>query len=231
MAFTGSVEGGLTATSGNTDVQTYTFGAKADAKAKLWSAAFRSSGVYAQTHHVQSAGAWDASLRGDRTITGILSAYLRASMDGDPFKGINNRKGAGGGLSVAKAWRTPGAKFDHDAIRGELGYQYYRVDLARTDEDQDISAGRAFAGYQHSLSKETGISEEAEALYDFKIQDRVLMSSVTALTVQLKANLAFKASETIKADTVPDFIDPANPGLGRYKKVDTLTAFAVIVSF
>lgn len=228
---TGSVEAGATATSGNTDVQTYTGALKADAKTDGWGLALRSSGVYASSHHVQTAGSWDTSLRGDRAIIGKLSGYAKLSIDGDRFKGIDNRKGAGAGLAAATTWRDEGADFDHDALRAELGYQYYRVDLARTTKDQEIEAGRAFAGYKHAFQKETTFSEEDEALYDFKVKDRVLLTSVTALTVRLRAHLSFKASETVKVDSVPDLRDPADPTQGRFKRTDTLTAFAAIVTF
>src|SRR5438132_1865473 len=135
---TGSIEAGATATSGNTDVQTYTGALKTDAKSGGWGLAVRASGVYAETRHLQSAGSWDAVLRGDRAIAGKLAGYAKLSIDGDRFKGIDNRKGAGVGLAAATAWRAVGADFDHDALRGELGYQYYRVDLARASKDEEI---------------------------------------------------------------------------------------------
>jgi len=218
LEVTGAIEGGATATSGNTNVQTYTGALKADGKTRDgWGLALRGAGVWAESHNIQTAGSYDTSIRGDRKIYGIVGYYLKLSIDGDRFKGVNNRKGVGTGFSVAKGWRTAGTDWDHDALRGELGYQYYRVDLALTSKDQEIQAGRAFAGYAHAFSKESVFSEEVEGLYDFKVEDRFLITSVTSLSV--------------KDDTQPDYVDPSDKTKGRFEKVDTITTFAVIFTF
>lgn len=228
--WTGAVEAGATATSGNTQVETYTAAAKADGKWRGWGVAYRSSVVYAETRNIQTAGAFDASLRGDRKLVGPLSAYARLSIDGDRFKGINNRKGAGAGLGV-EIWKRAGEGYVANLLRTEFGYQYYREDLARTEEDHDIHAGRAFLAFLHAFHKEAVFTEEVEALTDFATEDRYLVTSVTALTVKLRTNIAFKISETVKMDTKPNFIVPEDESQGRFERVDTLTAAAVIVSF
>lgn len=228
--WTGALEAGATATSGNTQVETYTAGAKADGKWRGWGMAFRGSTVYAETRNVQTAGAFDANLRGDRKLVGPLSAYGRLSIDGDRFKGINNRKGAGAGLAL-EIWKRPAEGYVADLLRAELGYQYYREDIARTEKDHDIHAGRAFAAFLHAFRKDAVFTEEVEALYDFATDDRYLIASVTALTVKLRTNIAFKVSETVKMDTKPNFLVPEDESLGRFERVDTLTAAAVIVSF
>jgi len=56
-------------------------------------------------------------------------------------------------------------------------------------------------------------------------------AAVSALSVRLRAHLAVKASETVKIDSVPDYVDPADPTRGRFKHTDTLTAVAMIVTF
>lgn len=226
----GTAEAGATVTSGNTTVQTYTGALKVDGAWPTWGFALRSSGVYGRVRSTQTAGSWDASLRMDRQIFLSLSGYGRLSIDGDRFKGIENRKGAGGGLAWL-ALRRKGAGFDTDVLRAEIGYQYYREDRVAPAEDDDISAARGFVGYAHAFSKDSVFSEEAEALYDFKTDDRYLLTSITALTVRLSARVAFKASETIKVDTVPAYRDPAMPALGRFEKTDTVTSAAIIVGF
>lgn len=242
--YKGSLEAGATHTSGNTEVQTYTGALTADATWRGWGLALRGSGVYAESEDVQTAGAWDASLRGDRALLGVLGVYGRVSIDGDRFKGFENRKGAGGGLSVAKKWAArgpvpvdmpsgepPAAGYDRLSLRAELGYQYYREDLVGTTVDNEVQAGRAFAGIGVAISKDTVFTEEAEALYDFETDGRYLVTSVTALVVKLRKNLALKLSQTVKVDTEPPYRDPANRDLGRFEEVDTLTASALIVTF
>ena len=238
----GSLEAGATSTRGNTDVQTFTGALSADGAWRGWGLALRSSGVHAESNDVQTAGSWDASLRGDRVLVGVLGAYARGSIDGDRFKGIENRKGAGGGLSVAKKWAArglsdmpagdpPAPGYDRLAIRAELGYQYYREDLVGTTVDNEIQAGRAFGGLAIGISKDSTFSQETEALYDFEADDRYLITSVTALAVKLRRNLALKISQTVKIDTEPAYRDPADTSLGRFEETDTLTAFALIVTF
>lgn len=226
----GSAEAGATVTSGNTTVQTYTGALKVDGIWPTWGFAVRSSGVYARVRSTQTAGSWDASLRGDRQIYASLSAYGRLSIDGDRFKGIENRKGAGAGLAWI-VFKRKATGYDADILRTELGYQYYREDRVAPAEDDDISAARAYLGYAHAFSKESVFSEEAEALYDFKTDGRYLLTSITALTVRLSARVAFKASETVKVDTIPAYRDPATPALGRFEKTDTVTSAAIIVGF
>lgn len=228
--WTGAVEAGATATSGNTQVETYTAAAKADGKWRGWGLAYRSSVVYAETRNIQTAGAFDASLRGDRKLVGPLSAYARISIDGDRFKGINNRKGAGAGLGV-EIWKRPAEGYVANLLRAEAGYQYYREDLARTEEDHDIHGARGFLAFLHAFSKDAVFTEEVEALSDLATEDRYLVTSVTALTMKLRTNIAFKVSETVKIDTKPNFIAPEDESLGRFERVDTITTAAVIVSF
>ena len=228
---TGSVEGGVTATSGDTDVQTWNGALKAAAKAKAWKVLAHAAGIYAKTRSVQTAGSWEAALDADRTLSGVFGLYAKLSIDGDRFKGVNNRKGAGAGVVASKAWRAADAKFDHDTVRGGVGYQYYLVDLAGTTKNQDIRAARVFAGYTHAFTKETVFSEDAEALDDFVVKNRFLVNSTTALTLQLRTNLAVKMSEVIKDDTVPDYVDPNDPTKGRFHKVNTLETAAFIYSF
>ena len=227
----GSLEAGATATSGNTDVQTYTGAMKLDGTWRGWGVAARSSGVYAETQDIQTAGAWDANVRGDRGIFKVLGAYARVSIDGDRFKGIENRKGAGLGLSVAKKWAAKEGGYDSAGLRAEAGYQFYREDLVGTDEDNDVHAARGFVGLFRAMSKDTSLSEEAEVLYDFETEGRYLVTSVTALSVKLKRNLALKVSETVKMDTEPPLTDPANPDSEPFEEVDTLTAVALQLSF
>lgn len=212
-------------------MQTFTGALKLDGTWRGWGVAARSSGVYAETEDIQTAGAWDASLRGDRVLVGVLGAYARLSLDGDRFKGFENRKGAGAGLSLAKKWAATEGGYDRFGVRAETGYQFYREDLVGIDEDNDVHAGRGFLGLLGALSKDTNLSEELEVLYDFETEGRYLVTSVTALTVKLRANLALKISETVKMDTEPPLIDPANPDSERFEEVDTLTAFALQLSF
>lgn len=242
--YKGSLEAGATRTSGNTEVETYTGALTADASWRGWGLALRGSGVYAETRDVQTAGAWDASLRGDRALLGVLGIYTRVSIDGDRFKGFESRKGAGGGLSVQKKWAArgpvpadmpsgepPAAGYDRVAARAELGYQYYREDLVGTTVDNEVQAARAFGAVSIAISKETFFTEEVEALYDFEAEDRYLVTSVTSLVVKLRRNLALKISQTVKIDTEPPYRDPANRDLGRFEEVDTLSASALIVTF
>ena len=230
-AWKGSLEAGATETSGNTEIQTYTGAMKVDGTWRGWGVAVRSSGVYAETEDIQTAGAWDASLRGDRALVSILGAYARVSIDGDRFKGIENRKGAGLGLSVAKKWAAREGGYDSAGLRAEGGYQFYREDLVGVDFDNDIHAARVFVALFKAISKDTSISEEAEVLYDFETEGRYLVTSVTALSVRMRRNLALKLSETIKLDTKPTLTDPADPASEPFEKVDTLTALSLQLSF
>jgi hypothetical protein len=227
---TGAVEGGATATSGNTSVETYVGSAKAAGTWAGWGVAAKTSGVYGKSAGVQTAGAWDAGLRGDRVLKGWLSTYVKASIEGDEFKGLTNRKSAGLGLS-GQLWKRPGEGFDRDLLRAELGYQFLRDDLSKTDEDIDIHAARAFVSYVHAFTKETTFTQDIESLSDVENEKRVLITSITALSVKLRANLAFKASETVKADLQPNYVDPADHSKGRFKAVDTITSVAFILSF
>lgn len=227
-AWTGSLELGATATSGNTSLETYTTAFKTDGRWRGWGVAARAIGLYAENRNVQTAGAYETSLRGDRKIWKKLDAYVRLSADGDPFKGFHTRQGIGSGLG-AEVWKRTEGKLVKDLLRIEAGYQFLREDLVRVEEDRDIHAGRGFLGYKHAFDQTSAFSQEIEAVDD--LQGRTIGTSITSLTVQLRKNLALKIAETIKFDTRPPLLDPADPTLGRFEEIDTLTAGAVIVSF
>jgi putative salt-induced outer membrane protein YdiY len=233
----GSIGLGLISLSGNASTLTFNGLASAERKTKGWIYALKAQGLYgrstlpateteAERNQVVALGA-NVDLRVDRRFTPAISGYVLVGALTDHVKSVEVRGTGEAGAGIS--WwdeKTPAG--GSTSLRTDLAFrfsretrfQYYptRLDVP----DVDLGGPRVGVAFSYGLSKDTVFTEEAEAIPNVLGESRLLVNSISKLTVGLSDSLAVGTSFVLQYDSSPP------PG-----KVSTDTALAanVQVSF
>lgn len=233
----GTVGLGLIALSGNASTLTFNGLASAERKTRGWIYTLKAQGVYgrsrlpatetdAERTEVVALGA-AADLRVDRRFTPVISGYLLAGAQTDHVKSVELRGigEAGAGISW---WDEKDAAGRTSSLRTDLAFrfsresrfQYYPVRL--DVEDVDLGGPRVGVVFSYGLSKDTVFTEQAEAIPNVLGESRLLVNSISKLTVGLSDSLALSTSFVVQYDSAPP------PGK---RSTDTALAASIEVAF
>lgn len=197
---------------------------------------------------------WRAKGRYDRFLTLNNAAYAMAQIGADRVAG----KALFGGGQVGYSRQL--VKDDHNTLVAELGYDFsyesYVQSPGKTIDGVAIHSARVFVGELFTLTKETGFSASAEALFNLNkenalnasdqtggtkgvdaFKDTRLIGKVGVTTLVLKS-LSLGLGFTVKYDENPAPF-PLPGGAAPYAagflpfadKVDTLTEATLIYTF
>lgn len=135
-------------TDGNTEVTTITGGEKIEHRLTMWAFSQEARAVWGETDGVETAGRYDAALRGDYLISERVSAFLLGVWRRNAFAGISRQFEEGVGLSwhavtgrphvldieggggLLQRRTTLGTNEDFPTARAALLYQYYFAEKA-----------------------------------------------------------------------------------------------------
>jgi putative salt-induced outer membrane protein YdiY len=233
----GSIGLGLISLSGNASTLTFNGLASAERKTKGWIYALRAQGVYgrstlpateteAERNQVVALGA-NVDLRVDRRFTPAISGYVLAGALTDHVKSVEVRGTGEAGVGIS--WwdeKTPAG--GSTSLRTDLAFRFFRETRfqyypTRLDvPDVDLGGPRVGVAFSYGLSKDTVFTEEAEAIPNVLGESRLLVNSISKLTVGLSDNLAVGTSFVLQYDSAPP--------LGKVS-MDTALAANIQVSF
>jgi hypothetical protein len=228
---------GLISLSGNASTLTFNGLASAERKTKGWIYSLKAQGVYGRStlpateteperNQVVALGA-NVDLRVDRRFTPAISGYVLAGALTDHVKSVELRGTGEAGAGISW-WDEKMPDGRATSLRTDLAFrfsretrfQYYptRLDLP----DVNLGGPRVGVAFSYGLSQDTVFTEEAEAIPNVLGGGRLLVNSISKLTVGLSDSLAVSTSFVLQYDSAPP------PG-----KVSTDTALAanVQVSF
>lgn len=141
---------------------------------------------YGTSAQVEDTRNWDALLRYERTFNG-LGAYAASQIEGDKFKGIEERYNEDIGL-LYKFIDT-----DKETLSAEAGYRYtlqYNTNGTHNKEHK----GRVYSAYKRKLNDNVEAGVWVEYLPNFTDGDKWILSFEPHLSVVLSKQLFLKLS-------------------------------------
>jgi len=188
-----------------------------------------------------STALWNAKLRYDRFLTANNLLYLAAVAAGNKPGGKNVVAGAQIGYARQLY------KSEWHLLNLEGGYDYSYVNyVAEKTPDVQLHSLRLFVGYTLTLSKDTSLAAEVEALcnlnpvtiggVDAGVFQATRVNSKASLTTRIWKMIAFRLTFSAKYDNAPPpaaaFALPYEAGFApRAERLDTITDASIIVNF
>jgi hypothetical protein len=220
VTWTGTVNLGLIALTGNSQTLTFSTNAALERKSPEWIWGLKANAAYGQG---TASGATTSTVtalnagfqaRGDRRLTDQLSLYLLAGIDTDHLKSIESRPFGEVGLSYI--WfDVKEGELQKTTLRTDLGFrygreyrfQYYPVQISGNQDpafaEVDVVAPRLGVLYRYAFSKDVIFGEEASLLANVAGTARLLLTSTTKLSARLTEKVALGVGFVVNDDTVP----------------------------
>ena len=167
----------------------------------------------------------------DYRFTPLISGFLGAGADADHVKSVEHREYGDAGLGVL--WLDTkegpeGKQYQKTLLKTDLNiraqpesrFQYYPVPM---QIDDSLLVGPRLAGvFAYAVNPTTTFREELELLPNVLGQPRLLVNSLTRVSVGLSTLLAFNASFSAKFDS--------QPAEGK-KPIDTVLSLGLEANF
>ena len=209
-AWSGSLGANLISVTGNANAITSKLSAVVDTRFDGWSTELKATAAYGQTRpekpgdpaQVTALNA-DVRARGDRKISGPVSAYLAAGAATDHVASIEVQGYGEAGASVVWVEHQEG-KLVRLKLRTDLGFritqenrfQYFPVAVNLPDDT--IYAPRIALAFRYALTKTSVISEDVEVLPDVVNVQNLRLASTTLLGAQVAEGLALQLGFTVR---------------------------------
>jgi hypothetical protein len=228
----GTVGFGLIWLTGNAQSLTFSGNGAIEKKTDHWIFGVKASGVYGQAVVAGSAQgeqvvamAAGVFLRADRKFSDTISAYVATAAETDHVKSVEIRGTGEAGSGIVWVSEKDG-DFDKVLLRTDLGirysreqrFQYYPTRM--NVPDVDLLAPRLGVAIRYALSKEIIFLDGSEILPNIIGNTRLVVNSLSKLSVKLTDILSFATTFEIKFDSSPA------PG-----KKDTDTALTIGLDF
>lgn len=211
----GSAELAFVGTSGNSSTSTFSLGAEYITRPTNWVIKNRALLVRSTAEGTTTAESLLYALRAERRITERVAGFGELGLFRDQPAGIDSRAAVTGGLAF-KLLETERAKFGADAGAGYINEHRIVGD--------DISSAIVGAGtdLRLKLSDTADLGDEVRFTSILDNGDDWRLTHTVAVTAKLTTVLSLKASNQVRYANFPP------PG---FKKTDTTTAVALVVSF
>ncbi len=204
----------LISLTGNASTLTFSGTGSATRKWESWALGLKAFGTYGQSRPPEStesqvtALAAGAQVRGDRSLTKTVSAYLSTGGEANHVKSIEFLGFGEGGAGIVWVERAEG-DLQKLLLRTDLGlryareyqFQYYPEPLDLPD--RDLLGPKVGAVLKYALSKDIAIAEEAELLASLLGPSRLLFSSTTKLSSRLTESVTLGVAFTLNSDSLP----------------------------
>ncbi len=211
----GSVDLGLVAASGNTDLTTFSFGEKLEYARNRWSVLQLAKMVYGETDGVESANEYLVFVQPSYALADRWKGYVLASWDRNTFIGISQRWQEGVGLSFA-AVRGPKHFLDLDG-----GFSFFQQDFTN-GTNTSFPTARGQVSYRYAFTAKAYLQNifvylpNLEDSHDYRINDEL------SLVAPVAGRLSLKASYLLQYQNAPQ------PGFGT---TDNLYTTGLQVTF
>jgi hypothetical protein len=228
----GTVGFGLIWLTGNAQSLTLSGIGAVERKTEHWIFGVKGYGTYGQAVPAGGTGspqvvamAAGLFLRGDRRFSENISGYLGVAGETDHVKSVEFRGTVEGGAGIVW-WSEKEGDFDKASFRTDLGlrfsrelrFQYYPTPL--NIPDVNLLAPRLGIALRYAVSKEIIFLESGEVLPNIIGDARVLVNSLSKMSVRLTDILAFATTFEVRFDSAP--------AMG---KKDTDTALTISIEF
>jgi hypothetical protein len=223
----GTVGFGLIWLAGNSETLTFSGNAAVEIKLPDWILSAKANGAYGETLIAGMMGepqvvAMQAGVlvRADRRFTEKVTGYAAGALETDHVKSVDMRATAEGGSGIL--WiEDKKEDFVVTALRTDIAFRYtkeerfqfYPVEMEL--DDVKLIAPRLGIAFRHAPSESIIFTEDAEVLPNIVGDSRVLLNSISKLSVRLTKLLSFGVALGINHDT--------RPALGKEKTDSALT--------
>jgi len=212
---TGSVDLGLVAASGNTDLLTFSFRERLAYRQGRWTVTQGARMVNGQTDGVESANEYGVDLQAAYALSQRWSGFVLGTWDRNTFLGIEQRFQQGLGLTFAA---LDGPKH-HLALAG--GFSLFQQTFTG-GVNSSFPAARGQVTYKYAFTPKAYIQNIFVYLPNLEDANDYRMNNELALVAPVAGPLALKASYTLQYQNVPQ------PGFGT---TDNLFTTGLQVTF
>lgn len=215
-SWTGTVGLGLVSLTGNSRSVTFTTNAAAERKAEDWILGAKLLAAYGENRPASGQATETVAemaalqLRADRRFGPRYTAYLLGAVATDHVKSVELRSSGEAGATIvwvdakgASGWSTTLRTDLGFRISEERRYQYYPTPSALSPPAVMLYAPRAGLAFAYAMSKDVLLTEDAEVMPNVHGESRVLVNSLTKMSVRLSRTLAFGAGFTVTHDSAP----------------------------
>lgn len=211
----GSIDLGLVAASGNTDLTTFSFGEKLEYAKARWTVLQLAKMVYGQTDGVESANEYFVSAQPAYILSERWKAYLLGSWDRNTFIGISERWQEGVGLSFA-AVHGPRHFLDLDG-----GFSFFQQDFTN-GTSASFPTLRGQVSYKFAFTAKAYVQNIFVYLPNLEDGHDYRMNDELSLVAPVAGRLSLKASYLLQYQNAPQ------PGFGT---TDNLYTTGLQVTF
>ena len=173
-------------TDGNTEVTTITGGERVEHKLTNWAFMQEARAVWGETDGIETAGRYDATLRGDYLLTERVSTYLLGLWRRNVFAGISRQFEEGVGLS----WHAVTGKKPHVLdLEAGGGLLQRRTTL---DTNEEFATARAAILYQYYFTEKAYFEARGAHLLGLEDSDDSQTEARLALLAPLGRSFSVK---------------------------------------
>jgi len=212
---TGSIDLGLVAASGNTDLTTFSFGEKIEYVKGKWTIAQGARMVYGETNSVESANEYAVYVQPNYQLSARWKGYVLGSWDRNTFIGIAQRFQEGVGLSFEA---IAGPKH-HLAIDG--GFSFFQQDFT-SGVTSSFPTARGQVAYKYDFTPKAYLKNTFVYLPNLEDGADYRINNELALVAPVAGPIALKASYVLQYQNAPQ------PGFGT---TDNLYTTGLQVTF
>jgi putative salt-induced outer membrane protein YdiY len=211
----GSIDLGLVASTGNTDLTTFSLGQKLEYLKGKWDVTQGARMVNGQTDGVETANEYAVFVQPAYQVSARWKGYVLGSWDRNPFIGIVSRWQEGLGLSFA-AVRGSKQTLDLDG-----GLSLFQQEFT-TGENTSFTAARGQVKYRYSFTEKAYFQDIFVYLPNLEDGNDYRINNEAAVVAPVAGRLALKASYLLQYQNAPQ------PG---FERTDNLYTTGLQVTF
>jgi len=211
----GSVDLGLVASSGNTDMTTFSLGEKLEYAKGAWVVTQGARMVNGQTNGVESANEYLVYVQPTYQLSSKWKGYVLGSWDRNPFIGITQRWQEGLGLSFAAAASA------HHTLDLDGGFSFFQQEFT-SGVSTSFPTARAQVKYRYSFTAKAYLQELFVYLPNLQDGADYRINNEVSLVAPVAGHLALKAAYLLQYQNAPQ------PGFAR---TDNLYTTGLQVTF
>jgi len=197
----GSLDLGLVAASGNTDLTTFSLGEKLEYLKGKWSVTQGAKMIYGQTNGVESANEYAIAVKPAYELSARWKGYVLGSWDRNTFIGISHRFQEGVGVSF-EALQGPKQFLALDG-----GFSFFQQDFT-SGVSTSFPTARGQVSYKYAFTPKAYIQDIFVYLPNLEDGNDYRINNELALVAPVAGRLALKASYLLQYQNAPQ------PGFG-----------------
>jgi putative salt-induced outer membrane protein len=221
--FEGSASLGFSQITGNASARSVNVADKLKYALRGWAVAQDLVFFYGEAEHEVNANFWSGGLRGERSLTPRLGAFVGTRFDRNELQGIASRFEEGAGLTYKVV------DGDRDKLTVAAGASMFQQRLAPGTTSafkRSYPAARAGIDYKHLFSKLAYFQQTAEYLPNLSDTEAYLVNTESSLVAPLTTNLGIKLGYVVRFNAAPPVKDGKLLG-----KTDTFLSSGLTYSF